>query len=268
MGQEFKEELVIPYFGTDHFLRLTPSSLAVCFQDLAIDHSDSIGFTLDWLWKEKKGWAITNWHIQVLRMPTRGEKVVIKTWSDNCRRMQARRSFTVTDESGHIVVKAVSRWIYMDLEKRKPSAIPKEMEEGFVCDTPAVIENEKYIMPKGQEENFSGERSFSVTRRDTDTNGHANNTKYIEWAIDDVPDDIYAHYRISDIRVVYRKECYKDDEVLSKCYISGQDEKEVISYFVDPKKPETVFCEVSTVWVKDDDTEKQSEIGTVRKTAT
>ena len=34
-------------------------------------------------------------------------------------------------------------------------------------------------------------RDFVVTRRDTDTNGHANNVKYLEWVMDDIPDAIY-----------------------------------------------------------------------------
>ena len=65
MGSVYKEDFTISYFGTDNEFKLTPSSLAVYFQDLAISHSNSIGYTLDYLGNLHRGWAITNWHIIV-----------------------------------------------------------------------------------------------------------------------------------------------------------------------------------------------------------
>lgn len=249
-GKEYSKEFTITYFGTDDDLMLKPSSLAVYFQDLAIGHSDSLGYTLELLGKWNKGWAITNWHIVVDRFPKCGEKIKITTWSNYCRRMQAQRYFKVEDQNGQIICVAASRWIFMDLVERKPSRIPEEMEEAYLCSTASPIENEKYSMPKAFTENHISSREFIVTRRDTDTNGHANNTKYIEWAIDDIPDDIYENYRVFDMKVVYRKECYKGSRVLSKCYVKDIDgKKEIISFFCDALDNSVVFCEVATVWI-------------------
>lgn len=252
MGMEYSMQYHIGYFGTDSDLCLTPSSLAVYLQDLAIAHSNAIGYTLEWLAERKKGWAIINWHIIINRLPHFGETIKVVTWSTKCRRMQAERSFEVLDEKGNVIVSALSRWIFMDLAKRTPCFIENEMEEKYTCKRPMAIENEKYSMPKEQRENFSAERIFTVTRRDTDTNGHTNNTKYIEWAMDDIPDDIYEQYKTADIKVVYRRECYKGSQVCARCYVFSKEtgEKEVVSFFLDAEDTTTVFAQVATIWIK------------------
>lgn len=251
MGKEYTDNFTIGYFGTDANLLLSPSSLAVYFQDFAISHSDSLGYTLDRLAELKRGWAITNWHINVLRYPKCGETITISTWSSKCRRMQAERSFSVYDDNGSVICTAVSRWIFMDLEKRKPALIEEDMEEAYACELLPAIEGERYVMPKGVSETLYSERVFTVTRRDTDTNGHTNNTKYIEWAIDDIPDDIYKDYVSTDIKVVYRKECYKGSNVLSKCYVEDLGEyKQVISFFLNADDQTVIFAEIATVWSK------------------
>ena len=71
----------------------------------------------------------------------------------------------------------------MDLEQRKPTEIGIEMEQRYGNTEITAIENEKYKLPKLQKETIA-QRTFIVTRRDTDNNGHTNNVKYIEWAID------------------------------------------------------------------------------------
>lgn len=252
MKKGFEVSYTIGYFEVDGDLFLTPSSLAVYLQDAAILHSDSIGYTIDYFNNGKKGWVIINWHIDIIRMPQKGETIRVCTWSDECKRMQAERSFVVYDENEIPVAKAMSKWIFMDLERRRPVKINEDMAERYSSLNVKAIENENYKMIEKDENDIISQRVFTVTRRDTDSNGHTNNTKYIEWAIDDVPDDIYYNYKVSDIRVVYRKECYKNSCVKGKCYLVNldDDKKCVVSTFTDNNNDKEVFAEISTIWEK------------------
>ena len=108
MKKGFEVSYTIGYFEVDGDLFLTPSSLAVYLQDAAILHSDSIGYTIDYFNNEKKGWVIINWHIDIIRMPQKGETIRVCTWSDECKRMQAERSFVVYDENEIPVAKVVT----------------------------------------------------------------------------------------------------------------------------------------------------------------
>lgn len=252
MTNKFTFQATIGYSGTDHDLLLSPASLAVYLQDLAINHSESLGYSLEIMAQMHRGWAITNWHYQMRQYPRFGETITFATWADTCKRMQAQRSFEVTDESGNLLCTAVSRWVFMDLERRRPTIIPEDMQQKFSCNLAPVILEEKYQMPKAQEQYLFSQRLFKVRRRDTDTNGHTNNTKYLEWACDNIPDEIYNQYKKEDIRIVYRKECYQNSLVISKCYLKKLEDNavEVISFFLDGNDRKTIFAEVAAIWRK------------------
>lgn len=246
MEQEYKESITISYYGTDGSLCLSPAILALYLQDLAINHSNAIGFTLEWLGERQCGWAITNWHIKINRLPHFGEQLTLVTWADACRRMQAQRSFRVEDENGDAIVLAMSRWIFMDLAARRPAPITEEMQAAYCCALPPAIEHEKYLMPKPLDAALFGCRLFQAARRDTDSNGHVNNVKYIEWALDCIPEPLSHHTAVSDLRVVYRRECYLGDYVVSKCYLPETEQgQEVIVLFLSPSNPQAILSEVA-----------------------
>ncbi len=248
MDKTYTEQQQIGYFEVDNNLYLTPSALVFHLQDTAIRHSASLGYTLDYMAEHHRGWAVVNWHIIIDHMPKCGETIKIITWSSKCRRMQAERSYLLYDQAGTIAAHIASRWIFMDLEQRKPTEIGAEMEQKYGNSEITAIKNEKYKLPKLQKQNMT-QRTFIVTRRDTDNNGHTNNVKYIEWAIDDIPDDIYNTMTVCDIRVVYRKECYKGDAVTSKSEVHTLEngDKEVISFF---EWNDILLAEVVTQWKK------------------
>ena len=166
-------------------------------------------------------------------------------------RHQAERSFTIKTEEGELLACAVTNWAFIDLEKRKPSVIPQDMEEIFVSDIPSVIENEKYRIRRPAEEEFTYGNSFNVKRSDLDTNGHVNNTKYLMWAVDCVEDEIYDNYDIYDIKVTYRKEAKRGNEIVPKkaVYYDG-DTVETVIYFTDKDEPQTIFAQISLGWRK------------------
>ena len=246
----YEETVTIGYFECDGNLDLNPSALVVHLQDTAIRHSDSLGYTLEYMAGWRRGWALVNWHIEILRMPKCGEVLRFATWSDKCRRMQAERCYLVYGESDEIVIRTASRWVFMDLENRRPTEITEEMEQKYGSANQPAIPNEKYQFPKQKEESAFQLRTFTVTRRDTDNNGHANNVKYIEWAMDDIPDSVYDDFTMDDLKVVYRKECYKGDEVVSRCFVEELSEGsiQVISYFACPTDEKLVYAQVASIW--------------------
>jgi len=248
MESKFKRDFEVTFFETDINKKLAPGYLLAFFQDTAIGHSASLGYGIDRLLKEKRGWAILNWHIVINRMPGR-EKVDIKTWCGKCRRLQAERSFTAEGTDGELLAYAVTNWAFMDLDKRRPSIIPSDMEEVFKSDIPSVIENEKYRIRRPQEEEFTYGDSFVVTRSDLDTNDHVNNTRYLVWAADCVDDDIYYDHDLTDIKVTYRKEAKKGDEIISKKAVYYNDnEVETVVYFVNKNDPGVIFAQISMIW--------------------
>lgn len=251
MENKFKTDFKVTFFETDTKKRLAPGYLLALFQDTAVKHSEAVGFGVEKLLEQQKGWAILNWHICINRMPLLDEKIEFSTWCSKCGRLQAIRSFEAKDEKGEVVSYAITNWAFMDLEKRKPAKISPEMEEAYKSDLPNIIEKERYLIKRPTEEEFSFGKSFSVKRSDLDTNGHVNNTRYLVWAVDEVSDEIYENYVLKDIKVTYRKECKKDDELIAKKAVYEQNgEVLTVIYFVHKDEPETVYVQIGLTWSK------------------
>ncbi|MCJ7855912.1 thioesterase [Lachnospiraceae bacterium NSJ-143] len=247
MEFKFDKKQEISYYAADNRLRLTVSALMAFFQDIAIEHSDSAGYTVKRLSDQNRGWVITNYHIVIDRMPECGESIVFRTWSSGIKHFQAERSYTATDSHGKEIIKAASRWIFMDLEKRAPVAIPPEMDEAYNTGARPAVEGEKYRMPKEKGEIISS-FELEVTRSQTDTNGHTNNTQYAAWASDMVPEDIYNEYEICDFKIVFRKESRRGDRLVLNTYKSQRDGIiEIFTEFLN-KESGVVCSEAVSLW--------------------
>ncbi len=247
MDYKFTKEIIVPYFAVNADTHIRIPSLTAFLQDMAIEHSNSAGYTIKKLMDMKKGWVITNWHIIIDSLPKLGDKVTLKTWSSKFRRFQADRGYTVENEKGFISVRAMTRWVFMDLESRSPSNVPESMPEDYKTGASACIENEKYRMSKIDDAEFLYDYEFCVMRGQTDTNGHTNNTQYIEWAIDMVPDDIYNNLACKDLKVAYRKESRRGDKIIAKTY------KKLVDNGVDiitvmTNHDNVALCQTESLW--------------------
>ena len=236
----------VSFLQIDGNSRMTPAALLSAMQEMAILHSDSLGFTIDYMWEHQWFWSVVNWHLKVYRMPRYGEEIIIQTWNDKFARFQANRSFFIYDAEGNKLLDGISRWVFMDLAKRRPANVPADMPPKYYSGKEAAIPDEKFLMPKETEGELICTRDVLVTRRDTDTNNHANNVKYLEWVMDDIPDEIYVDMELKDVRIVYRKECMRGDTVTVKTFVSDTEEgKEVHSFLYEG---ETVVAQVITEW--------------------
>lgn len=255
MEQKYQMDLTVGYSETDKRLIMTPAALLHGLQELAIRHSNAIGFTLDYLEEKRWGWVVTNWHILLLAPCHYGEQVRFLTWADSCKRLLAQRSFLVQTQKGETACKAVSRWILMDLEKRQPIPVPAFMQEAYRCALPPAIAKQRYVIKKGIARQLFQQKVFQITREDTDTNGHVNNIKYVEWAMGLAPVHFYNDYRAADIQAAYRKECYASRYLLAQCFWI-QEEDSISVRFLDAADGKTVYSEVFIVWQQSEKEER------------
>ena len=49
--------------------------------------------------------------------------------------------------------------------------------------------------------------TFKVRYTDIDSNQHVNNTKYVDWAIETLPEEIVNNYYLDEVKVTFEKEC-------------------------------------------------------------
>ena len=76
---------------------------------------------------------------------------------------------------------------------------------------------------------YKYEDTFKVRYSDIDSNQHVNNTKYVDWAIETLPEDIVDNYSLDEIRVTFEKECRYGETINVYTDIREQEDGSLIS---------------------------------------
>lgn len=250
MDKPFVDNLFVRSYDTDMNAVMSIQNVVKYFMETAIDHTNATDYGIDRLIKYNKGWVVLNWVIKMYDYPKYRNKIKVSTWAQHGGTLQATRFFVMEDEeTGHIFSDAASRWAFLDLEKRHPVRFSEEMEDVYCCDKEPPFNPGNYKMPIEKEQDLFAEKELVVRRSETDTNGHANNVRYIEWALDEIPDYIYINYRAEEIRVLYRKECRYGDKVTVKTYIVEDNGRKLIISSINNETGKTL-CKISALWKK------------------
>lgn len=178
------------------------------FQDTSTFHSQEVGDTVDSLKEKQCAWLLSAWQLEIERYPTFGEEVIISTWPHENRNLFAQRNFEMKDAEGNSLVKANSIWFYFDFQMGMPRKILPEYVDCYGVEEklPMNYKGRKVILPKGIEGKCKD--SFCVRKSDLDTNGHVNNSKYVEMALEYVENG-----RIIGMRADYRKSALLNDRI-------------------------------------------------------
>jgi len=214
-------------------------------QEASIRHTESTPHKMQWYADNARGWLLTNWHIEVTRLPKWNEAIRIHTWPSRFKGILADRSFEVLDENGQRLLAAVSGWVFTDLAARRPVKPPQAVIDGYgAIGEPALAADFKF-----SHDGFTRitSREMLVTRRDTDTNSHVNNIRYIEWAFDEIPADIYDAHTPHVVKAAYKKECVKGDTLTFDTFVRPGSEPSVL---ITMRKEDVVVCEVYTEWAR------------------
>lgn len=202
--KRFSKEFQVHYYEINKHQEATPLTLVNYLEDTAISHSSAAGLSVNELKAMGTGWILNRWSLVIDEYPVLGQKVVVETWPSHFERFYAWREFIIKNYDNKAICRASSLWIYLDIHKRRPVRIPADFGERY------GIENIKAVDAPFTE--FScgpvsePVKEFSVRRSDIDTNEHVNNTRYIEWLLEAVPQEIYDGSKIHSLEIVYKKE--------------------------------------------------------------
>lgn len=203
--QKFQKEFEVYYYEVNFYQELTPLAFLNYLEETAIAHSEAVGYGVNRLKEEGYGWILSRWQIEFDQYPQLGEKIKIHTWPSHIQRFYADREFLVLNSQDKVIARASSLWVFLNLQKRRPTRIPQEISESYPIFPEKVI-NEPFPEFKFAQSEQTEQAEFIVRRSDIDTNAHVNNAKYIEWVLETIPEEVYRTYRMVSLEVAYKKE--------------------------------------------------------------
>lgn len=195
--------------------RLTPTAFLDLFQEAAGVDAQQRGFSLDDLAVGGIAWVLNRLAVRFdAPLPRLGETLTLTTWPTVASDLYANREFVAHDAAGGRLVTGSTRWVMIDVARRRPVRIPPEVAALAVTTehAPLVIDAGKLPAPRAIEH----AAAIAVQRRDLDANGHTNNVRYAEWALEALPDSFLAAHRLAFLDLVLRAETHRGDALHSE----------------------------------------------------
>ena len=170
-------------------------------------------------------WIITDYDIEVVRLPRFAEEITIETEALSYNRLFCYRRFTIYDEAGQDLIHMMATFVLMDRDSRKVQAVEPEIVAPYQSDfDKKLIRGPKY---ESLEESVS--KDYHVRFYDLDMNGHVNNSKYLDWIFEVMGADFLTQYIPKKINLKYIKEVRPGGVITSAVERIGLESKHEIT---------------------------------------
>lgn len=195
----------------DKYNNIYPEIILSYLQDTAMEQSENIGVGLEFLIKENLNWILIRYHVQILKYPQYNEKIRVLTHAVGFNKMFAYRDFKVQNEEGEVLVTAGTQWLLVDATSHTMLKIDDQFYKAYGVSREDKVPNkyEKLLSPK---KNMITKK-LRAGKADIDFNGHVNNTRYIAWILDNVPEEILCDYELKEFDIIYKKEVLNGQQI-------------------------------------------------------
>ena len=209
MALVFRKSYTVNDNATDRYDRLKPSMILFFAQDAATSHCAELGLDWDTMAARGQFWAITRTKVEILRLPHHGETVTVETWPMKTTRVAYPRAMAMYDDRGELLLRSVSLWVVMDMEKRTMILPGKAGVEVDGQDLGTELKPPMGIPPREGDCRFNRRVAYT----DLDINGHLNNARYLDWVEDLSDSDFHRSCDLREMTVVYLSEAREGQEL-------------------------------------------------------
>ena len=193
------------YGDYKNFDEIKKSALLDIVQDVAIKHSQSLGYGLLALRDMELAWFLQGIKVRFEKPVSILHPVTVHTAVKDMRGFISDRGCILT-QNGVVVGKTVASWFLIDTQTMKLRRIPEDMTLAYG----AHDFNDPFFSYKkivSCEAPVVG--SIKISNKDIDTNKHLNNQKGAELLMDALPYD----FSFTDMNVLYKASTYLGDEL-------------------------------------------------------
>lgn len=202
MITKLTETHVLKTYQCDRYGFMRPIMLMNELQGLADKHAEMLGAGRSYCREHNVAWVVTHYLIDIIDMPRADEKLVYTTWPSVSGALRSERDFEIRTEDGQLKVRAISQWVLIDLNTRRPARISEVLPDWHGLDE-RVWEREFGKCP-----DFIPTKSCVMACRfdDIDVNQHINNAVYAVWATESVGFDYRNRHKLRGMEIYFEHE--------------------------------------------------------------
>jgi medium-chain acyl-[acyl-carrier-protein] hydrolase len=179
-------------------------------QEVAATHAEQLGFGYNRLNQISSYWVLSNFRIEIDRLPRWNDEVTIRTWPSGSTRVIATREFIGQDSLGAELFRAGSEWMVLDRQKNRPKNLLRLGLDLPTSEPKALAEKLNRLEPRND---YSEVQRVRVPHSSIDLNGHVNNTEYVRWSIDALRTTFEFKRSIRSMQATYLSEVFEGDEL-------------------------------------------------------
>ncbi len=185
---------------------IKPSSILDMVQDISTRASADCGYDINTMRELKLAWLLQGVKLRFKKRIRPDLPVEIFTAVKPSNGVTSERGCLIK-QNDEIVGKTVSNWFIFNVERKRPTRIPKDMLDAYeVYDFGDDFFNiEKFHTIDIDEVSYS----VKISNKEIDTNMHLNNQKSAELLMDALPFDFY----FNEMNVFYKKPAFLGDEL-------------------------------------------------------
>ncbi|WP_285119223.1 acyl-[acyl-carrier-protein] thioesterase [Lactococcus petauri] len=205
MGIKYSQTHKVAFYESDTRGKMKISDLLA----VALQISGEQSYTLDrsdtWICDNfNLFWAVIEHEVQVHRLPEFNDQITIETEATSYNKFFCYRDFIFKNTAGETLVKISSTWVLMNKDTRKVERVVDEIVAPYEAPKVSkIIRPHKYLALSDQAQ---CSLAFPIRFSDLDMNGHVNNAKYFDWAVDQLDYDFRMAYEPKKIYIRYNHE--------------------------------------------------------------
>lgn len=123
------------------------------------------------------------------------------------------------------MIRATSLWVLLNVQTRRPVRIPTELAAAYGSTSERTVEDSFENLPSIEAGCHKLCNELNIRRSDIDTFNHVNNTKYLEWIMEAIPQEIYEGFNLTSFEITYKKETGINSHIAIISQIISKDEK-------------------------------------------
>jgi acyl-ACP thioesterase len=217
----WQESYRIRSYEVDCRNRLSILSTFNYMQEAASRHAAALGVSIHQLLAENHTWLLSRLKIKIAAYPRWNDQIRASTWPSGARQLFALRDFELTDTDNRPFAKALSAWLVIDLQRRRPIRIEPFLERLKPIEGSHAIDGGLDKLPPLK--HHTHETRFVVRFSDLDINQHVNNVKFVEWVIESLPPAVLNSMVLSELEINFLAEAFYGDQILAACSPQNSD---------------------------------------------
>lgn len=231
----FQSKIHVDLRDVDFTKKVKLSTLFSYFQDVASLASVELGYGIEQLERQfGVSWVLIRIRVEITRMPEWDEKITIETWPLEPKRVEFERDYLVRDANGEVIIRAVSVWVLMDIHQRR-----LKRNDVIGIHYPSVIKERAFEKKLGKLNSYGHlEKVYQkvIGYSDVDFNGHLNNSRYVDYAMDCFPIENHQQFEVKAIEVNFINEALPGDTITLFRDVSKSHENNI---YIEGQKGET-----------------------------